>query len=465
MFRVLKIAVIVALSVLAAPAWAQSAKDIVQKRTLANGLDVVVIPSPGLPITTIEISVKNGAFTETPDLNGLSHLYEHMFFKGNAVIPNQEAYLRRMRQLGIVFNGTTSTERVNYYFTLPSDQLKDGLVFMRDAITTPKFDATEFEKEKKVVLGEVDRNESDPYYWFSQAMSKELWFAYPSRKDPLGDRPTIETATIAKMQAMKNTYYIPNNAALFVSGNVDANQVFTLANDIFGSWKKGPDPFKANPVPEHPPLTENRFVVVEKDVQVPYVEFSFHGPSVVKDPRATFAADVLSYILGQPTSKFHKNLVDSGITLGAGMSYYTQKYTGPISVAAQVTPDKLNDAITAIRAEIPKMLAPDYFTDEQLESAKTILAIQDLYGREKLSAFTHTISFWWATAGLDYYLNYVDNLKAVTRDDIALYLTNYVLNKPFVLGVLLSKQTKDQLGLTPASLKTLATGTTASLTE
>lgn len=455
MLRALKSFTVLVTILVSATTMAQSAKDVVQKRTLANGLDVVVIAAPGLPIATIEICVRNGAFTETPDLNGLSHLYEHMFFKGNAVVPDQEAYLRRIRQLGIVFNGTTSSERVNYFFTLPSDQVKDGLVFMKDAITTPKFDAAEFEREKKVVLGEVDRNESDPYYWFNQAVSAELWYQYTSRKDVLGDRPTIETATVQKMQTMKDTYYVPNNAALFVSGNVDANQIFAWTQEIFGVWKRAPDPFQANPVPAHPPLTDNKYVVVERDVQVPFVEFSLHGPSVTEDPRATFAADVLSYILSQPTSKFQKSLVESGITLGAGMSYYTQKYTGPISISAQVPPDKLDQAIKALLNELPKMTHADYFSDEQLESAKTILAIEDIYNREKLSSFTHTISFWWATAGLDYYLNYIDNLRSVSRTDIVNYLNRYVLNKPYVLGVLVSPQAKTQWGITPAKLKEL----------
>src|SRR5690606_33159077 len=113
----------------ASPAVAQETADLIQTRTLANGLEVIVIPDPSLPIITVEIAVKNGAFTETPELNGLSHLYEHMFFKANAVIPNQKAYMARLRELGIVFNGTTSTERVNYFFTLPAANLQAGMEF------------------------------------------------------------------------------------------------------------------------------------------------------------------------------------------------------------------------------------------------------------------------------------------------------------------------------------------------
>ena len=127
---------------------AKDLKEVIKTKTLSNGLQVIVIENHSIPLVTVEIAVKNGAFTEPPEFNGLSHLYEHMFFKGNAVIPTQEAYLRRIRELGIVFNGTTSSERVNYYFTLPSKNAKEGLVFMRDAIMTPKFDEKEFKKER-----------------------------------------------------------------------------------------------------------------------------------------------------------------------------------------------------------------------------------------------------------------------------------------------------------------------------
>lgn len=430
------------------------AQDI-QKRTLRNGLDVVVIPSSVVPVATIEITVKNGAFTEPPEFNGLSHLYEHMFFKGNALIPNQEAYLKRIRELGIVFNGTTSTERVNYFFTLPSDKVLEGLEFMRAAITSPRFDETEFQKEKQVVLGEVDRNESNPYYWLSRAINEKLWYEHPTRKDPLGDRQSIIDATTAQMRQMKDTYYVPNNAVLMITGDVQAEQAFKMAEDVFSSWTRGRDPFARNPVPAHPPLKKSESVLVVKDVQMPSVSFNWHGPSVDADPKATFAADVLSYIIAQPSSQFQKNLVDSGVTLNSYLSYYTQRYTGPISLSAQVQPDKLEDAIQFLLRETEKFSSPDYYTDEQLESAKTLLVIDDLYGREQMSSFTHTVSFWWATAGLDYYLNYLDGLRSVTRDDINRYVAMYIRNRPWVLGVIASQAVVDANQITESKLLNL----------
>src|ERR1051326_3492113 len=95
-----------------ATAFAQG-EPALKTRKLDNGLTVLVVEKHQAPIVTIEIAVKTGAFTEDQTTNGLSHLYEHMFFKGNARIPSQEAYMKRMSELGISFNGTTSTERVN----------------------------------------------------------------------------------------------------------------------------------------------------------------------------------------------------------------------------------------------------------------------------------------------------------------------------------------------------------------
>src|SRR5450432_3629217 len=97
---------------------------------LPNGLELVVIENNKVPLATIEIAVKNGAYTEGPEFSGLSHLFEHMFFKANRDYPNQEAFIKRTQELGAIWNGTTGNERVNYFFTFNKDSLAQGLNFM-----------------------------------------------------------------------------------------------------------------------------------------------------------------------------------------------------------------------------------------------------------------------------------------------------------------------------------------------
>src|SRR5205814_10698031 len=97
---------------------------------LDNGLEVVVIENHKVPLATIEIAVKNGAYTEGPEYSGLSHLFEHMFFKANKDYPDQEKFIKRTQELGAIWNGTTGEERVNYYFTFDKDSLEAGLKLM-----------------------------------------------------------------------------------------------------------------------------------------------------------------------------------------------------------------------------------------------------------------------------------------------------------------------------------------------
>ena len=445
------------LGLLGAPSDLQAEEpgQLIHTKTLDNGLTVIAIPDPSLPITTVEFALKHGAFAESAEFDGLSHLYEHMFFKGNAKIPNQEAYLKRIHELGIVFNGTTSTERVNYFFTLPRENLKKGMVFMEQALRTPKFDEKEFAKEKKIVLSEYDRSESHPHQSFHRQMQRLLWYEYPSRKITLGSREVIANATVEQMKTIKKRYYVPNNGALLIAGDVEAKKAFELAKEVYGDWPKGKPSHETWPVPEHPSLKDKKFLVVEDDVKVASIDMRWHGPSVDEDPDATYAADVLSFILSQPSSKFQKALVESNIALNADVSYYTQAHTGPIMASAEVQPQNLRKAIKTLLKEIHKLEDPDYFTDKQLQNAKTILEARDIYSREKTSSFAHTVTFWWAVDDVSYYMNYIENLNAVTRQDIADYVSEYILDDPYVVGALLSKEMNEKVGLTEDELATM----------
>jgi len=185
----------------------------IYNKTLSNGLDVIVISNPAVPLVTIELDVKNGAYTEPPEYDGLSHLYEHMFFKANSKIANQERYMERLRELGATFNGTTSEERVNYFITVPKDSLEQSMQFMYDAITTPLFLQEELINERPVVTGEYDRNEANPFFHLFNEVDKKVWWKYYSYKNVIGDREIILTTDTEKMQTIQKRFYHPNNSA------------------------------------------------------------------------------------------------------------------------------------------------------------------------------------------------------------------------------------------------------------
>jgi zinc protease len=416
---------------------------------LSNGLDILVIEDNSVPLATIEIAVHNGSFTEDSAYNGLSHLYEHMFFKANKDIPSQEAYLKRVKELGISFNGTTGTERVNYFFTLPVANLHDGLTFMNSAIRYPLFLSEEMKKEDPVVDGEFQRNESNPGFLLFQDFNAKMWGPLYVRKNPIGIHEVILTATPEKMHAIQQKYYWPNNSILVVGGDVKHEDVFNDVKSIYGDWQSaGFDPIQKWPIPEFTKLTTNRdFITINENARVPIVAQGWFGPDTRTDIKSTYAADVFSFILSQTASRFQQQLIDSGLALQVQFGYQTQKYVGPIQLFMVPNPTRVKDCLKKLEEEINLWDSDDYFTDEQIETAKNQLAIQETYNSEKTSTYVHSITLWWSTATIDYYTTYIDNLKKVNRQDIQQFVRTYIKGKPKVSGILLSTQMQKNLGI------------------
>lgn len=412
------------------------------EKTLPNGLTVVVAENHAQPLVTVEFGAKNGSMTESPEYNGLSHLYEHMFFKANAALPSQEAFMSRGRELGLEWNGTTNTERVNYFFTTTSKHLADAMVFMRDAVVSPKFDPNELEKERVVVTGEIDRNLSNPYFHLFHDVSQKLWWKYPTRKDPLGTRATVLAATPEMMRTIQKRYYVPNNSILVVTGDVKADEIFASAAALYAGWPRGEDPFVRYPLVVHPPVPKTEVVLVEQPVRTLTASFNWHGPSTESaDLASTYAADLLGYAVAQPSSRFQKALVDSGACVNARFNWTTQRNVGPVTLFVSAAPEKGEACLAAALAELPKMREPDYLSDEEMKNAALSLKVDFASQAEQPSTYAHTLTYWWASAGLEYYRSYEENVAKATRAGITRYLDAYVLGKPYVLGVMVSPDT------------------------
>lgn len=424
----------------------------IQRDTLANGMEIIVVENHGVPLATLEIDARNGSFTQSPTYEGLSHLYEHMFFKANASYPEPEQFVQRASELGAVFNGTTTEERVNYYITLPSDSTMPGLAFLASALRTPLFRSDELERERAVVIGEYDRAESNPFYALTTATGKALWGAAWSRKNPLGERAVILRTTPEQMRTIQHKYYVPNNVALIVTGDVMADSIFAAAHRLFDDWPRAADPFVTDPIPPVPALTANKAVIVEQPVSTVLVMLQWQGPGAHADPAATYAADVFSDVLNQPGSRFQRALVDSGLWQSLGVNYYTLNQVGPITISGEVAPDKLRDAIAALDRELGEVVKPGYITPDAVNSVKQQRIVGTLESLERASGFAHELGFWWAVTGMDYFFGYNDTMARQTPVDLRRYATRYILGKPRVTGVLLSPETRKAIGLTDAEL-------------
>jgi zinc protease len=416
-------------------------------KKLSNGLEVVVIENNKVPLATIEIAVKNGAYTEGAEYSGLSHLFEHMFFKANKDYPDQEKFIKRTEELGAIWNGTTDVERVNYYFTFDRDSLDAGFRFMNAAIRFPIYRKEDMQKENPVVDGEFQRAESDPGFQVWYESQKKLWGDMMTRKNPIGDHDIINTATPEKMMIIKDKYYHPNNSLLVICGDIDHTKAFSMAERIFGDWpSSGFDPHQRYPIPEFKPLTETSYFIKESSIaQTPYMMYSWQGPDYRNDSAATIAADVFSTILALNSSKWQQALVDKGLTTVAQFGYQTNRYVGPIFLFAVPNPNKLKECHEEIMNQISQWTDPAYFTDAQLEDAKAVLKRSKIRNAEKPSTLSMQLTYQWCSTSLDYFTDLNDNYLKVSREDILKYIRTYISGKHYVAGMVINGEMNKSL--------------------
>ena len=420
---------------------------------LENGLDVLVVEKHGTPLVTIEIAVKTGSFTETPETNGLSHMYEHMFFKGNEALPTQEAYMARKAELGIEFNGTTSTERVNYFITLPARNFARGMEFMADALLTPLFEQSELDREEKIVISEYDRNEANPEHYLWKGLRQAMYGDQAYRKNPLGERAVIEAATKEIMLDFKRRFYVPNNAALVIVGDVNPTEARVLAERLFGPrrWASGPNPHSPPREPLPRLAGSKAFVSVQATKNV-VLALQWPGPDVGRDERATFVADVWGTLCDLPHARFQRAFRDKELTDAVGLHYYTQREGGEVNFRATVRGGKVLETRDTLLAELEAMAEPGYWTADQIALAKRNLAIMRAYEGESGPDFAHTLTFWWASSSYDYYLRYLEETASVGPEELAGFVKHYLLGRPMVVGCLLGAEAQKALDLTEAKL-------------
>jgi len=259
---------------------------------LDNGLELFVLENHSSPLAYIEIAIRGGGIAQTAETAGLFHFYEHMMFKGNSKFRTAAEVSSAYLDLGVPsWNGSTGTEYVNYYFTVPSEKLREGLEFWSYAIREPLMDSKEIESEKGVVISEITGDFSDPGGIYSAAIDRRLFPKYPWRRDPRGTVENVRGITAEKLRSIQKAYYIPNNAALFVGGDVKADEVFSLVKEVYDGWEQGPDPWEKPQAPQAPvPVRRPTFVVYPDPTVNPrfgIVQMYYRGPDVGRDPAST----------------------------------------------------------------------------------------------------------------------------------------------------------------------------------
>lgn len=397
---------------------------------LDNGLDVIIGEDHSSPIVTVCITVNTGATCETPETNGLAHFYEHMFFKGNAALPDQTAYNHRMRELGMIRNGTTGSEVVRYYLTVSSDLFPQGMQFMYDAITAPLFNTEEIVRERSVIMNEYERGTANPW-WNLWRAREEVISIEPWRSSAIGVPEVILSADRETMLAFQNAYYTPDNSALIITGDVGSDEARELAEALFGKWEYGG---RSN----YFDLGLN--ISIEKDTVVSVrgpagtgaVQMVFQGPSMALDREWTYAADVWGQYMGRMSGEFYTNLVTNGPFLSVYASYHSQRFEPTITFGGSIDPGEMETGLELLRGEADRMFESGYFSETGVGTAIEQLRRSRLFQQESSREMaTETLPFWWVQGdGLDYYLEYPEHLADVTPEDVEAFLAEWVKDRP-----------------------------------
>ncbi|MGL4981244.1 MAG: M16 family metallopeptidase [Treponemataceae bacterium] len=408
------------------------------------------------PLAYIEIAVKAGAIAQTKETAGLFHLFEHMMFKGNSRYQTAAEVQSVINNLGVPsWNGSTGVDFVNYYFTVPSNLLESGLDFWSSAIREPLLDRAEFENEKKVVLAEITGSLSDPDQMYRSAYLKELFPDNPWRLDPSGSLQSIQNATIEQLHEIKNQYYVPNNTALFIGGNVKNKDVYTLVRRIFGSWAKGDDPWIAErEIATQNPLQDHVYQLIPMAKVSPHltqVSVFLRGPDTAVDINSTYSADVLTSLLENPAGKYKTKLLEDDLLkipdANSISSYYaTYKESGIFNFSAtMLKPEedlvyRTNHFVSQILENFFYDIIEDeeFFPKENFDQIKQRIEDYQLYESETAEGFLKSLRFWWASASTDYFFSYISNIKKTLPKNIKTLVETYILEKPLLVTVLVN---------------------------
>jgi zinc protease len=417
--------------------------------TLANGLEVVVVPDRRAPVVTHMVWYKVGAADETPGKSGLAHFLEHLLFKGTALHPMGE-FSKTVAFVGGQENAFTTQDYTGYFQRVSREHLKTLMEFESDRMTGLELTDAAVAPELRVVLEEQNqRVANNPRARLSEQIDAALYLNHPYGRPVIGWRNEIEKLNREDALAFYKRFYTPNNAVLVVAGDVTTEDIRTLAEATYG---KVPKIAEISPRlrPQEPAQVAPRHVTLaDAQVQQPSLHRAYLVPSsTTAKPGESEALEVLSFILGHgTTSRLYRTLVvEREIAVGAG-----GWYNGTALDATQfgvygspkpgVTLPKLEDAIDAVIDEV----VANGVTPDEVDRAKARLIADAIYAQDSQS----TMARWYGAAlttgsTVEAVQTWPDRLRAVTADAVNAAAKAWLDKRRSVTGHLIKDSQKEE---------------------
>lgn len=344
-----------------------------QEITLENGLRVLTLEDHSTPIVAVHLWYHVGSKDEDPTRQGFAHMFEHMMFRGTDRLGPTD-HFDLIRRVGGECNASTSFDETVYVQTLPSNQLELALWLEAERMTFLKIDQDGFDTERKVVEEERRLGLNRPYGTLTEKALKEIFHKHPYRWSPIGNIPDLRAASVAELRAFWTKFYIPNNAALVIVGDIDAKHAQELAGKTFGWVPRYPEPPRVTV--RDPQPTAPRVVTIKED-NAPTPATGLVIRTVPRGHADEPALDLLADILGGgESSRLNRELViESRLAVFATSSTFNLEQDGLFGVGAVLPPvgSDLDGVAKRIDAQLAKLRNEPVTEQELIKSRNAIL--------------------------------------------------------------------------------------------
>lgn len=397
-------------------------------RTLANGVTILVREVHAAPVVDLRVVVKNtGSLYEGRFLGaGISHYYEHLVASGTTKNRTEDESQRILFDIGNVTNAYTNYDHTAYFIRTGREHFATALDLISDWIQHCSLDPKEVEREKQVILKEIQKGEDEPARVIRQLFHETCYRVHPMRHPVIGYTAPFLALTYEDLVEFFRNRYVPDNLIVTVVGDVDGPAALTAVESAFKGMPRRT--VTAPVLPEEPPQVAPRYA--ERVMSGTRVAYGYVGwktiPYIHPD---LYALDLLAYILGHgETSRLIRRLRDrEQLVLHADCTSWTPSFaSGPFFVRFFCTPDKTEAAIAAIRDEVARVLREPP-TDEEIDRAKVQNVTAHVFGHERVEDIAGSIALdYMHTGDPDFGDTYVAGLQRVTREDLLRVAREYL---------------------------------------
>ena len=405
-----------------------------QKFVLANGLEVVVHEDHSDPVVAVYLYYHVGSAREVQGRSGFAHLFEHMLFQGSEHVGDDQ-HFKLVQEAGGTLNGSTTTDRTNYFEVLPANQLElalwleaDRMGYLLPAMTQAKLD-----NQRDVVKNERRQNyENRPYGQAEGIIQAALYPAtHPYSWITIGSQEDLTKASLEDVKAFFQRWYGPNNATLAIGGDVRTADVLALVEKYFGSLPRGPE--VATPTPRPSSLSASKRLIMEDKVKLP--ELSLTWPTVAARAADEPALDFLANVLAANNSAILDKalMIDQQLASQVRANNQGRELAGEFAITLRSRPGVTLDVLEKKTGELLAKLAHDGVDPKQLERIKSRYEAGTVRRQETVGQRTATLADNNCFTKDPGYLDEdIRRHLAVTAADINRVLAQYVIDKPMI---------------------------------